>query len=125
MGRPSATAWGTIFFGIFLVVAIALADLLFSKRDVEEGEIMEMVFVPGKTVGVDIAYSRVRTRDYFIEAQKDDQWIAIVKNDKGETLQVHYTREHYNAKKPGDRIQYKKYQGRLIHIKYFSHNEEL
>lgn len=125
MATEKFPRWSFLGVGLLLVVGIVVADLLFSKPTLHNGVIVEMIFIPRKTVTTDIAYSRVRTRDYFLDAQKHDQWVAMVRNETGELVPVHCSEEHYNSKKVGDPIQYKKYQGRLIHIKYFSHNEEL
>lgn len=112
---------------LILVLTIAAGvvtfDLLFSKPDHQQGVILEKIFVPGKMVTGDTPYASKRSR-YFVTHQKEDQWVAIVKTEDGDTLKVHCPMDHYETKKVGDRMHFKKYDGHLVHIDYFAHNEE-
>ena len=106
-----------------IIVGIISVDLLFSKPDHLQGVLLEKIFVPGRLSTGDTPYASKRSR-YFVTHQKEDQWVAIVKTDEGDTLKVHCLMDHYETKKVGDRIHFKKYDGHLIHIDYFAHNEE-
>lgn len=50
--------------------------------------------------------------------------VAIVKTDDNDTLKVHCPMDHYETKAVGDVMHFKKYDGHLVHIEYFAHNEE-
>ncbi|PZR40586.1 MAG: hypothetical protein DI538_03820 [Azospira oryzae] len=106
-----------------IIVGIISVDLLFSKPDHLQGVLLEKIFVPGRLSTGDTPYASKRSR-YFVTHQKEDQWVAIVKTDEGDTLKVHCLMDHYETKKVGDRIHFKKYDGHLVHIDYFAHNEE-
>ena len=94
-------------------------DLLFSEPGHLEGTIIEKIFVPARTA----SGFTVRS-NYAITVQREDQWIAIVKMETTDTLLVHCVASHYKTKNVGDRIHFKKYEGKHFHIKYFAHNEE-
>jgi hypothetical protein len=96
-------------------------DLLFSEPDHLEGTIIEKIFVPARTAS---GFGGPKGGNYGITVQHEDQWIAIVKMEAGDTLLVHCIAEHYKIKNVGDRIHFKKYEGKHFHIKYFAHNEE-
>ena len=68
-------------------------------------------------------YGGVKRSKYFVTHQKQDQWIAIVVIDS-DTVKVHCHPDHYKVKEVGDIIHFKKYDGHLVHIDYFAHNEE-
>ena len=114
--------------GILIVVIAGLVffayDLLFSKPDHLQGTIIEKIFVPARIVSGDTPYGGARRSNYFITTQKEEQWIAIVKMERGDTLQVHCMPKHYHTKNVGDVIHFKKYEGKHFHIKYLAHNEE-
>lgn len=86
--------------------------------------IIEKIFVPSRSVSEATPYGGVRRSNYFITAQKEEQWIAIVKMASSDTLSVHCRSKHYQTKYVGDIIHFKKYEGKHFHIKYFAHNEE-
>ena len=113
---------------VLLVLVVAstfiVYDLLFSKPDLQEGVILEKVFIPGTPGTGDTPYGGVRRGNFFVTVHKDDQWIALVKTKDGEKLQVHCMLEHYQSKNIGDVIHFKRYEGHLTHIEYFAHNEE-
>jgi len=117
-----------ILVGLAIVIATGavgflVSDLLFADPEHEKGIIIEKIFVPGKSVSGDTPYGGVRRSKYFVTHQKQDQWVAIVviNND---TIKVHCHPDHYKVKEVGDVIHFKKYDGHLVHIDYFAHNEE-
>jgi len=120
----------TTFLGcsVLLVAVVAstliIYDVLFSKPDLQEGVILEKVFIPGTPVTGDTPYAGARRGNFFVTVHKDDQWIALVKTTDGKTVQVHCLLEHYQTKDIGDVILFKRYEGQLTHIEYFAHNEE-
>jgi hypothetical protein len=113
---------GLIFaiIGLLLVVSF---DALFSPPDHLEGQIVEKILVPAHTVSGG-PYGGNRRGNYTITTAVEEQWIAIVKTDTGDTLKVHCHASHYETKNVGDRITFNKYDGHLFHIDYFAHNEE-
>jgi len=98
-------------------------DLLFSKPDHLEGVVIEKIFVPGRMASGDTPYGGAKRSKYFVTHQKEEQWIALVKVSN-DTLTVHCHPDHYKIKNVGDVIHFKKYDGHLVHIEYFAHNEE-
>lgn len=114
------------FFVIVAIVGLSLIifDLLFSKPDHLQGVVTEKIFVPAKTATGGTPYGGLRRSNYSITAQQEEQWIAIVKMENGDTVSVHCHAGHYQSKNIGDVIHFKKYEGKLFHIKYFAHNEE-
>lgn len=117
-----------IFNGIFVLLTLLVLymgyDLLFSKPDHLQGTIIEKIFVPAHIVSGPTPYGGARRGNYFVTVQKDDQWIAIVKMETGDTLTVHCLSKHYQTKNVGDAIHFKRYEGEHFHIKYFAHNVE-
>jgi hypothetical protein len=113
-------------FAIVVTIGISLIiyDLLFSKPDHLNGVISEKIFVPAKTATGATPYGGVRRGNYSITAQQDEQWIAIVMMENGDLVSVHCHADHYQSKNVGDIIHFKKYEGKLFHIKFFAHNEE-
>ena len=108
-----------------VVSTFLVYDLLFSEPDLQEGVILEKIFIPGTPETGETPYAGVRRGNFFVTVHKDDQWIALVKMKNGEKVQVHCLLEHYQTKKnAGDVIQFKRYEGHLTHIEYFAHNEE-
>ena len=117
-----------VLVGVAIVIATGIvgflvSDLLFSTPEHEQGVIIEKIFVPGKSVTGDTPYGGVKRSKYFVTHQKQDQWVAIVvvNND---TIKVHCHPDHYKLKEVGEVIHFKKYDGHLVHIDYFAHNEE-
>ncbi len=114
---------GFLISSIVLVSYVAY-DILFSAPDHLQGTIIEKIFVPAHYVTAAAPYSGVRRSTYSITAQKEEQLIAIVKMENGDTVQVHCMASHYKSKNEGDILHFKKYEGKHFHIKYFSHSEE-
>lgn len=124
MARKKAEAIGCAFaILVTLAVVLVLYDLLFSKPDHLEGIIIEKIFIPARTSTGDTPYGGMRRGNYIITAQQQEQWIAIVKMSKGDTLRVHCPAKYYEIKNVGDLLHFKKYEGKLFHISYFVHNE--
>src|SRR5882672_8116212 len=96
-------------------------DLLFSKPDHRQGTIIEKIYIPASTASGVTPVGGARRANYFVTTQKQEQWIAIVKTESGEVLQVHCLPDHYKSREVGDPIHFKKYEGKLLHIKYFAH----
>jgi hypothetical protein len=113
---------GLIFaiIGLLLVVSF---DSLFSPPIHLKGQIVEKIFVPAHIV-TGGPYGGNRRGNYMITTAADEQWIAIVSTNSGDTLKVHCHSSHYEDKKVGDLITFNKYEGHLFHIDYFAHNEE-
>jgi len=109
----------------FLVglLGLFLYDLLFSAPDHRTGVVIEKIFVPASSV-TGSGVGSMRRGNYSVTSQKEEQWIAVVKMENGDTLRVHCHPGHYKAKNVGDVIHFKKYEGKLLHIEYFAHNEE-
>ena len=98
-------------------------DLLFSKPEHLQGTVVEKIFVPSYSVSSG-RYGSIRKGNYAINTVKEEQWIAVVKLDRGDTLAVHCHVSHYQSTNVGDAIKFNKYEGHLFHIQYFAHNEE-
>ena len=114
---------------ILFVIAAAGAiyfvrDVLFSEPDHLEGTVIEKFFVPSLANSTSTPYANARRSNYFLTAQKDEQWVAIVRMDAGDTLKVHCVPGHYKITNVGDKMHFKKYEGKHFHIQFFAHNEE-
>lgn len=117
-----------VLLGLVIVIVTGavgylVSDLLFSEPDHQQGVIIEKIFVPGRSVTGDTPYGGVKRSKYFVTHQKQDQWVAIVVVDS-DTIRVHCHPDHYKVKEVGEVIHFKKYDGHLVHIDYFAHNEE-
>jgi hypothetical protein len=107
------------------ILGLFLYDLLFSAPDHRTGVVIEKIFVPARSVtGAAPGMGGMRRGGYSITSQKEEQWIAVVRMENGDTLKVHCHPGQYKAKNVGDVIHFKKYEGKLLHIEYFAHNEE-
>jgi len=120
----------TLFYGVILFCATGILiwicwDILFSPPTTQEGTITELLYIKGHNVATYTPYQGRKVGDHAIVVARDEQYIAIVKSDKGELFQVHFkTKEHYDQLKVGDRLKYKKYEGQMFHIRYFAHYED-
>ena len=112
-----------ILISAIVVVSYVAYDILFSAPDHLQGTIIEKIFVPAHNVTAATPYAGVRRSTYSITAQKEEQLIAIVKMENGDTVQVHCIASHFQLKNEGDVLHLKKYEGKHFHIKYFSHSE--
>ncbi|HRG78142.1 MAG TPA: hypothetical protein PL167_00965 [Cyclobacteriaceae bacterium] len=120
---------GIIFITLVatLVVAGIIAyDILFSKPLIMEGIIVDKIYIPSKTAAGPhvLPYGKYKSYDYTITSEKHEQWIAFVKTADGNVLKVNCHSDHYEIKQIGDTLHFKEYTGELMHIDYFSHNEE-
>jgi hypothetical protein len=115
---------GILLLISLVVIGLITKDVLFAKPEHEQGIIIEKIFVPGRMVSGHTPYGGAKRSKYFVTHQKQDQWVAIVKMDAGDTVKVHCMIDHYNSKNVGDVLRFKKYDGHLVHIDYFAHNEE-
>ena len=113
-----------IFLAMAAGVGYVVKDVLFSTPDHMEGVILEKIFVPKSSTSAATPYGGALRSNYFITSQKDEQWVAIVKMDNGDTVKVHCMPTHYETKNVGDMIHFKKYEGKHFHIQFFAHNEE-
>lgn len=117
-------------FTIIVIVALAAGlvfyDVLFSKPHSLSGIIVDKIYVPARNaVGPNsLTYRRAKTYDYSISAEDEHQWIAFVKMENGKILKVNCHSNHYETKQVGDTLHFKEYTGDMMHIDYFSHNEE-
>jgi hypothetical protein len=114
---------GAIVLASVVTLVLVSYDLLFSKPDHLKAKVIEKIYVPAYTVSGG-TYSGMRRGNYGVTTQKEEQWIAIVKTDEGDTLKVHCHISHYEKTEIGDEIKFNKYEGHLFHIHYFAHNEE-
>lgn len=105
-----------------LGIGFLVSDLLFTSPDHQQGVIIEKIFVPGHSTSGQTPGVGKRSK-YFVIHQKQDQWVAIVVINS-DTVKVHCHPDHYKMKEVGDVIHFKKYDGHLVHIDYFAHNEE-
>jgi hypothetical protein len=123
-GKNYSSIVGWVIASVVVVGFLLLAyDLLFSKPDHLQGTVVEKIFVPSYSVSSG-RYGSIRRGNYAINTVKEEQWIAVVKLDKGDTLAVHCHVSHYQNTNVGDAIKFNKYEGHLFHIQYFAHNEE-
>ena len=129
MSQSSNIKSGILFIGIIAalgMIGFVAYDVLFSKPLILKGVIVEKIFVPSKnTAGRHVLpYGKYRSYDYTVTAEKHEQWIAFVKTADGNVLKVNCHSDHYEIKQIGDTLHFKEYKGELLHIDYFSHNEE-
>lgn len=112
--------------GSLALVGLVVYDVLFSKPHLMKGVIVDKVFVPSKNAAGPHAlpYGKYRSYDYAVRAEQQEQWIAFVKIEDGKVLKVNCHSDHYDIKHIGDTLHFKEYTGDLLHIDYFSHNEE-
>ena len=112
--------------GALALVGLVVYDVLFSRPHLMRGVIVDKLFVPGKNNAGPHAlpYGKYRSYDYAIQAEQQEQWIAFVQVDDGKVLKVNCHSNHYEIKQVDDTLHFKKYTGELLHIDYFSHNEE-
>jgi hypothetical protein len=119
-------AW---IFGIVVFSAAGLLlwimwDVLASPPTMQEGTVTELLFIDSHDVASYTPYSGRKIGDQAIVVVKDAQYIAVVKDDKGNHFQVHCTKEHYDQLAVGDKLKYKRYEGKMFHIRYFAHYED-
>lgn len=113
--------------GILIVIAVigvVIGSMLFMPPDHMEGTVIEKIYVPSTVQSSGTPYSGTRRGAYSVTSVKEEQWIAVVLTDKGDTLTVHCHPDHYGNKQVGDHIHFREYEGSLLHIKYFAHGEE-
>ena len=116
---------GYVFIAFLVgLFGLLLYDLLFTAPDHQQGTVIEKIHIPAHSVSGGTPVGGVRRGNYFITAQQEAQWIALVRMENGEILKVHCLPGHYQTKNIGDVIHFKKYEGKLLHIEYFAHNEE-
>ncbi|NOT74647.1 MAG: hypothetical protein HOP08_06940 [Cyclobacteriaceae bacterium] len=114
-----------ILFAALAAIAIFFAnDILNSKPSHMQGVIVEKLFVAKKGTNVAGPYGGTIRTNYFIQTQKEEQWIARVVMETGDTLIVHCLPSHYSTKQIGDIMHFKRYEGEHLHIQFFAHNEE-
>jgi len=116
-------------YGLFLLAVLGLAifvvyDLLFSPPTVQKGVVTELLFVPGKAVSTYTPFQGRRIGDHAIVVARQEQWIAAVRQESDDMLQVHCTKDHFENLKVGDTLMFKKYEVQHFHIKYFAHYED-
>jgi|SRR5688572_8172776 len=117
---------------IFVLVAIVgvlgtiVYDVLFSKPLVMTGVIVDKVHMPSKEESGQsiMPYTRYKSYDYIVTAQKEEQWVAFVKTPDGQILKVNCHIHHYEQTRVGDTLRFKEYTGEIFHIDYFTHSEE-
>jgi hypothetical protein len=119
-----AWLYGLLAFGSAALLVWILWDILFSPPITQEGTITELLFIDTHNIASYTPYHGRKIGDHAIVVAKQDQYIAIVTNEKGEAFQVHCTKGHYNQLKVGDKLKYKKYEGQTFHIRYFAHYED-
>ncbi len=117
---------GSLVVGLtgFVGGIVLIGSLVFSPAEHLEGTIIEKIYVPAETKAGPTPYMGLRQRPYNVTVAMEEQWIAIVRTDRGDTLKVHCHPGHHAVKNVGDRIKFREYEGSLIHIDYFAHGEE-
>ncbi len=88
--KSKVTSWVGGIIATLCIAGITLFvyDLLFSKPAHISGIIIEKIFVPAHTYSGG-PYGGNRRGNYTITTAQEEQWIAIVRTDKGDTLKVH------------------------------------
>jgi hypothetical protein len=129
MGGFKTIKTGIIFVlltGTLVAAGFIAYDILFSKPLIMQGIIIDKTFVPSKTATGPhvLPYGKYKSYDYTLSSEQDEQWIAFVKTEDGKVLKVNCHSGHYQIKQIGDTLHFKEYIGELLHIDYFSHNEE-
>lgn len=121
----------TLIKGAFILILIGIPmaityDVLFSKPIVMSGVIVDKIHVPGSEESRQsiMPYTRYKSYDYIVTAQKEEQWIAFVKTSDNKILKVNCHIHHYEQTQVGDTLKFKEYTGEIFHIDYFTHNEE-
>lgn len=119
-------AWlnGLLLLAAVFLLGFIVYDLLFSPPTVEEGVVTELIYVPSRNIATYTPHQGRRIGDHAIVVAREEQWIAAVLASDSDSIQVHCTQAHYNRLKVGDRLQYKKYEGQVFHIRYFAHYED-
>ena len=115
-----------VFFSAVIVLGIFLFDLFFAKPLVMQVVIVEKMYVAKSNVtatGIN-PYMRYKQKDYLINTQNHDQWLALVELENGQILKVNCHSDHYEQKHIGDTLHFKEYAGDIMGIDYFSRNEE-
>ncbi len=117
---------GTLTITLIAVVlfTVFVGSFVIDPPEHLEGIVVEKIYVPSQLVVGDTPTGGMRRGQNFVKAVKEEQWIAIVRTNAGDTLTVHLQPNHYGMKNVGDRIRFREYQGSLIHIRYFAHGEE-
>lgn len=108
----------------FIGAIVLIGSIVFSPAKHLEGTIIEKIYVPAETKVGATPYMGMRQKPYNVTVAMEEQWIAIVRTDRGDTLKVHCHPGHHAVKNVGDRIKFREYEGSLIHIDYFAHGEE-
>lgn len=114
----------TLTILLCLILAVFVGSFVIDPPDHLTGTVIEKIYVPSNLRYADTPYGGTKRAAYSIRVVKEEQWIAIVRTDAGDTLTVHCHPDHYGQKEVGDRIRFKEYQGSLIHIDYLAHGEE-
>jgi len=115
-----------VFFSALLVLGIFLFNLFFAKPLIMRGIIVTKMYVPTQRVSANsiMPYMRYKSKDYIVNAQQHEQWLALVELENGQVLKVNCHSDHYKIKEVGDTLHFKEYAGDIMGIDYFSHNEE-
>lgn len=108
----------------FIGAIVLIGSFVFAPAEHLEGTIIEKIYVPAERKVGPTPYGGVRRRPYSVTVVPEEQWIAIVLTERGDTLKVHCHPGHHAVKNVGDRIKFREYEGSLIHIDYFAHGEE-
>jgi hypothetical protein len=115
--------YGLALLAIVFLLGFVVSDLLFSAPTVQQGTIVELIFVPGRNVATYTPSAGRKIGDHSIVVAREEQYIAAVVSE-GDSLQVHCTKDHYAKLKVGEQLQFKKYDGQVFHIRYFAHYED-
>lgn len=114
----------TLTILICLIVAVLAGSFVIDPPEHLSGTVIEKIYVPSNLRYADTPYGGTKRAAYSIRVVKEEQWIAVVRTDAGDTLTVHCHPDHYGQKEVGDRIKFREYQGSLIHISYLAHGEQ-
>lgn len=125
----NAKEWISKHGGFTLMVTLVVGGMVligsfvFDPPEHLTGVVLEKVYVPSKT-HMGQALPTITKGGRTVALESEEQWIAIVLTDKGDTLTVHCHPDHYGQKNVGDRIRFREYRGSLVHIDYFAHGDE-
>lgn len=113
----------TLMLTLIIAGMVIVGSFVFDPPEHISGIVVEKIYVPPKT-HMGQALPTIRKGGRTVALQSEEQWIAIVLTDAGDTLTVHCHPDHYGQKNVGDKIKFREYRGSLIHIDYFSHGDE-
>ncbi|MBX7124613.1 MAG: hypothetical protein K1X47_02890 [Cyclobacteriaceae bacterium] len=120
----TAWLWTALAAAGLVVFAIISWDLLFAPSTHSTGTVIEKIYVPAIRAIGETPVGNMRRSKYFVQAERQDQYVAFVVATGNDTLRVHCHPDHFESLRKGDQIKFSRYEGEHIHIRYFAHYEE-